>query len=414
MIFFPRKSTFLLYLMMLLTFYSCKNEKKKSIKTNHKTEQFQLDIIGKDNFKISLIQDIKANKKLNENWKIIVAHKNNKTVKVISKTALFRELKNIISTDYIAPKNAKYIYQNSKFEGIEAIEGNKLDTLKFSIALDKALSQKKDKLNLLNTNCYLKPDYHLKDQAAIEALKLIQKIMKVKVSYNFDNEIIKIPATIFAKWIKTDDQMKVKIDASYSYNFLAKLAKQHDKIIPSVHFISKDGNPVQLNNSELGDRMDVFYENKILSSNLLNLKDEERKPKYIIKNISLSALTSNRNYVEIDLQKQQLYLFKNDSLIFQSDLVSGNESAGMSTTKGAFFVKYKETNACLEGPGYKTYVTYWMPFINGIGMHDASWRRSFGKEIYKTSGSHGCINLPRASAQYIFQNVSPGTIVLCH
>ena len=125
-------------------------------------------------------------------------------------------------------------------------------------------------------------------------------------------------------------------------------------------------------------------------------------------------MTSNRNYVEIDLKKQELYLFKNDSLIFQSDLVSGNESAGMSTTKGAFFVKYKETNACLEGPGYKTYVTYWMPFINGIGMHDASWRKSFGKEIYKTSGSHGCINLPRASAQYIFQNVSPGTIVLCH
>lgn len=413
MICFRRKSTLMLYLILLLTFYSCKNEKKKSVHSNHTTEQYQLDIIGKDNFKISLIQDRIAHKK-NEQWKIVVAHKNNKSIKVMDKTALFRELNKIISTDYIAPKNAKYSYQNSKFEGIEAIEGNKIDTLKFCKILDHILMKKKEQLNLLNTNCYIKPNYYLKDQASIDALKLINKIMKVKVSYNFDNEIIKIPATIFAKWIKTDDQMKVKIDASYSYNFLAKLAKQHDKIIPSVHFISKDGNPVHLNNSELGDRMDVFYENKILSSNLLNLKDEERKPKYIIKNISLSALTSNRNYVEIDLKKQELYLFKNDSLIFQSDLVSGNESAGMSTTKGAFFVKYKETNACLEGPGYKTYVTYWMPFINGIGMHDAGWRNSFGKEIYKTSGSHGCINLPRASAQYIFQNVSPGTIVLCH
>jgi len=408
------KSTLLLYLLVLMTFYSCKNENKKSNLTLNKTEQYQLDIIGKDNFKISLIQDIKANKKVNEHWKIIVSHKNNKTIKVISKTALLRELNKIISTHYIAPKNASYIYKNAKFEGVEAIEGNKLDTVKFCLALDKVLSKKKAQLNLLDTNCYLKPGYHLKDQASIEALKLIQKIMKVKVSYSFENETIEVPPTIFANWIKTDEQMKVKIDASRSYNFLVKLAKEHDKIIPSIDFRSNDGNPVHLSNSELGDRMDVFYENKILSSNLLNLKDEERKPKYIIKNISLSALTSNRNYVEIDLQRQQLYLFKNDSLIFQSDLVSGNESAGMSTTKGAFFVKYKETNACLEGPGYKTYVTYWMPFINGIGMHDASWRKSFGKEIYKRSGSHGCINLPRASAQFIFQSVSPGTIVLCH
>ena len=126
--------------MMLLTFYSCKNENKKSIKTINKTEQFQLEIIGKDNFKISLIQD-RIVQKENEHWKIVVAHKNNKTIKVISKTALFRELNKVISTDYIAPKNAKYIYQNSKFEGVEAIDGNKLDTLKFSIALDKLLSQ---------------------------------------------------------------------------------------------------------------------------------------------------------------------------------------------------------------------------------------------------------------------------------
>lgn len=407
------KKILLLYLIVILTFYSCKNENKKSIRTINKTEQFQLDITGNGNFKISLIQDRIAHKK-NEQWKIVVAHKNNKTIKVIDKKSLYRELNNIITTDYIAPKNAKYSYKNSKFEGIEAIEGNKLDTLKFCLALNKVILKKRNKLNLINTNCYQKPDYYLEDQASIDALKLILKIMKVKVSYDFDGEIIKVPATLFAKWIKTDDKMKVKIDASLSYNYLAKLAKEHDKIIPTIHFISKDGNPVNLNNSELGDRMDVFFENKILTNNLLTLKDEERKPKYILKNISLSTLTNNRNYVEIDLQKQQLYLFKNDSLIFQSDLVSGNESAGMSTTKGAFFVKYKETNACLEGPGYKTYVTYWMPFINGFGMHDASWRKSFGKEIYKTFGSHGCINLPRTSAQYIFQHVSPGTIVLCH
>ena len=30
----------------------------------------------------------------------------------------------------------------------------------------------------------------------------------------------------------------------------------------------------------------------------------------------------------------------------------------------------------------------------GVGFHDATWRNRFGGTIYKTNGSHGCINTP--------------------
>ena len=55
-----------------------------------------------------------------------------------------------------------------------------------------------------------------------------------------------------------------------------------------------------------------------------------------------------------------------------------------------------------------------MPFNNGIGMHDAKWRSSFGGAIYKTGGSHGCINLPPSVAKTIFDNISAGTPVICY
>ena len=55
-----------------------------------------------------------------------------------------------------------------------------------------------------------------------------------------------------------------------------------------------------------------------------------------------------------------------------------------------------------------------MPFNNGIGMHDAKWRSSFGGTIYKTGGSHGCINLPPSVAKTIFDNISAGTPVICY
>ena len=55
-----------------------------------------------------------------------------------------------------------------------------------------------------------------------------------------------------------------------------------------------------------------------------------------------------------------------------------------------------------------------MPFNRNIGLHDAGWRRSYGGQIYKTNGSHGCINLPPESAKEIYENISKGTPVICY
>lgn len=55
-----------------------------------------------------------------------------------------------------------------------------------------------------------------------------------------------------------------------------------------------------------------------------------------------------------------------------------------------------------------------MPFNGNIGLHDATWRSTFGGTIYKTSGSHGCVNLPPAVAKTIFENIAAGVPVLCY
>jgi len=52
-----------------------------------------------------------------------------------------------------------------------------------------------------------------------------------------------------------------------------------------------------------------------------------------------------------------------------------------------------------------------MPYNGGEGLHDATWRTEFGKDIYKTNGSHGCVNLPLDIAKEIYDIVKVGTIV---
>ena len=55
-----------------------------------------------------------------------------------------------------------------------------------------------------------------------------------------------------------------------------------------------------------------------------------------------------------------------------------------------------------------------MPFNWDIGMHDATWRGSFGGGIYKYDGSHGCVNMPYSVAEAIFNNIEAGTPVVCY
>ena len=86
------------------------------------------------------------------------------------------------------------------------------------------------------------------------------------------------------------------------------------------------------------------------------------------------------------------------------------------TQTGIFPIAYKESPATLipanETNG--TPVQYWMPFFDGQGLHDATWRSSFGGNIYQTNGSHGCVNLPPAVAEVIFNNVDTGAPVVLY
>lgn len=47
-----------------------------------------------------------------------------------------------------------------------------------------------------------------------------------------------------------------------------------------------------------------------------------------------------------------------------------------------------------------------------MGIHDADWRREFGGEIYRTNGSHGCINTPPEVMSELYELVEIGTPVV--
>jgi len=140
----------------------------------------------------------------------------------------------------------------------------------------------------------------------------------------------------------------------------------------------------------------------------------EKEPIYLQKAFSREGNEIGNTYVEINISKQHLWLYKDGKMIAQGSVVTGNPNRGNATVLGVYMVNYKQKEASLKGPGYEAKVTYWMPFFGNIGLHDASWRYRFGEDIYLRNGTHGCVNAPLYLAKIVYENVDEGTPIIIY
>ena len=115
------------------------------------------------------------------------------------------------------------------------------------------------------------------------------------------------------------------------------------------------------------------------------------------------------SYIEVSITNQTLNYYENGELVLTSPVVTGINNG---TPTGNFKVLNKATNVNLKGADYISHVNYWIAFIgSSYGMHDASWRSTFGGTIYKYNGSHGCVNMPYYKVQELYNLVEIGTPV---
>ena len=119
-------------------------------------------------------------------------------------------------------------------------------------------------------------------------------------------------------------------------------------------------------------------------------------------------------YVEVDLTNQRAYFIKDGGLLLDCDIISGLPSRGNDTPGGFYVLNGLYRDCILRGPGYASHVDYWMPFNGGIGLHDASWQSKFGGELFKTRGSHGCVNLEYQMAQTVYEYGYKYMPVICY
>ena len=249
-----------------------------------------------------------------------------------------------------------------------------------------------------------------------------QELMAISITLIDGTSIIKPAATDIATWLNfvadENGKMITRIDQGKVASFVAKLGKKLDHLPIDRRVTIADGATTIQSPGTDGDAIDrdpiVATLAKMTAGTAVALTITRHPLTFQTVTTNLTGIDSGR-YIEINLTKQHLWAWDNHAVIYDSTLTSGAVGVGLGTVTGTFHIYYKNTNTHLVGRDYSVPVKYWMPFYLGYGLHDAVWRHGmFGGQDYIYAGSHGCVNLPDATAEWLYNWSDIGTVVWVH
>ncbi len=123
----------------------------------------------------------------------------------------------------------------------------------------------------------------------------------------------------------------------------------------------------------------------------------------------------------VSIGQRHMWACQAGQSVYDSPVITGIAYLAADTTPtGTYHIYAKETNVTLTGSdstgSWSDPVSYWMPFLYNqygtYGFHDASWRpaTAFGNiSPDSANASHGCVELPLATAKWLFDWSRIGT-----
>ena len=296
----------------------------------------------------------------------------------------------------------------------DEVQGNQVNRKTVEAALEEAVLALETSLDLNTLDCYKTPAITKDDPTLLAKKEALEKYTSVRITYDFDDTEEVLDGSLISQWISIDSDLNVTLDTDKVADYVATLRKRYDSIFRSRTFDTSYGETVTLDDGDYGWWMNYTKEAEELTAMIEAGESGQRTPVYYQTAASYGEHDYGDTYVEVNLTAQHLFFYQDGELVLESDFVSGNPSKGNGTPEGVYGITYKQRDATLVGENYETPVSYWMPFNENVGLHDATWRSSFGNDIYKSSGSHGCVNLPYATAKKLYSLVSEGTPVICY
>lgn len=313
----------------------------------------------------------------------------------------------------VAPEDARIERVNGKYQIVPEIMGTTLDFDKVVALVTKAVEDGETQLELYDH--YEDPAICSDDPQLNACMDTIETYYGTSITYTFGKqEPYELTSAMIQGWLTVDDDYQVSVDDGKVTDFVQQMAYLYNTYGDVRKFKTSMGDKVKIGGGDYGWVIDKDKEKAQIYEDLEKGGHIEREPVYSQVAKKHGEADIGSTYVEIDYTNQHLWYYEKGELVVDTDIVSGNLSRWNGSPDGVFKIVYKERNATLVGEGYSSPVKYFMPFAYNVGIHDASWRNKFGEQIYLTSGSHGCINVPPEVAEQLYEVLAVDTPVVAY
>lgn len=274
--------------------------------------------------------------------------------------------------------------------------------------------------DLLESNAYQEWEDTAEQALTRQIWEKLQAFLCCDIVYDMGAEQIVLDERITSSFVEVDAEGNIVLDEEGNIllceegieAFVENLAEEYNTCGTQLAFEATRGETVMVPYVTYGTQIDSEAEIAYLKEAFVNKVEEVHVPTYIQQGYVRGKDDIGDTYIEVDMTDQKLYGYKNGELLVETDIVTGNMAKHYDTPEGVNFVYAKQKDRILRGRDYASPVDYWMPVKGNIGIHDASWRKKFGGEIYKTGGSHGCINVPPKVMPTIYEEFEKGTPVI--
>nr|MBP3599410.1 L,D-transpeptidase family protein [Eubacterium sp.] len=309
-------------------------------------------------------------------------------------------------------------YLDENYELVPEVFGDEInyDNLIYDI---KQGVETGEKLKYKLEDYYSKPKFTKESENIVKAVKLANAYSDMVITYQFGEKTEEISWSKLKKHLSYNpDTAVLTFKTKWVRKYVQQLAKKYNTYGKTRTFKTTKDGKVKIRGGIMGWWIHEDETVKQLKKLLKNKKSKVVEPIYRSIAAQHGKDDIGDTYVEISIERQHLWFYKNGKLKLESDVVSGKLTKERKTTVGVHRVYGKERDRYLGTmavQGYRSFVRYWMPFNwDGQGLHDASWRSKFGGNIYKNGGSHGCVNLPSSFAGKLYKEVTIGMPVVVY
>lgn len=329
-----------------------------------------------------------------------------------------------------APASAYLTFQNNEFEIVDAVMGEGMDLTFAKQCIANALTNGDTEVDLEKAGVYDGTLVTADDETLNAQKDQLNELVRASITYNMPNGTTQVlDGNIMKDWLTID------ADGNYSKDENQWNEKVTEYVAGLAAAIDTDGKDhtfpatgieggVTVNQEGYGWKVDQEKEIARIAEEVDAHAADTREPEYAQKEFAVSTENNGfgKTYVEVDASRQHIWFYKDGNLVVDGDCVTGLMEKSSYTKPGIYTTSAKESQKKLHGElqadgsySWERDVDSWIPFNGEIGFYDASWRSSFGGNLYLTAGSTtGSVALPTVAAQALYENIDDGTPVIVY